>query len=145
VARTAQQIAADILAFEPVEGDWRPLDSLLAELWQTGRPGEYVEELLRVFEKFADEDGAGVLWSIVHGLESLRGYEPALIRSVGRCPSHLGVMMIGRLLNSGRRRVGEVSLYELLKATAAGCRLVSVRRDAARWVDRYRFLDETAE
>ena len=62
--------------------------------------------MLRVFERYPDEDGAGVFWSIVHGLEALPGYEPFLVESYSkRAPSEFGVIMLGRILNSGQREI----------------------------------------
>jgi hypothetical protein len=118
MTRTSDQIVADIRAFEPTGEDWRGLETLLTELWQVGDPAGYIPELLAVLERFPEEDGAGVLWSIVHGVESLPGYEPVLIQSVQRRPSELGVAMVGRLLNGGEREVNGVSLVTLLRSIA---------------------------
>ncbi|HEX3159728.1 MAG TPA: hypothetical protein VHQ45_14505, partial [Gemmatimonadaceae bacterium] len=35
--------------------------------------------LLGILERFPDDDGSGVFWSIVHLLEATSGYEPALV------------------------------------------------------------------
>jgi len=99
--RSTKDIAADIDAFQPTNGNWLGLEALLDELWRDGSPQAAIPELLRVFERFPDDDGAGVFWSIVHGLEALRGYEPQLLTSIGRVPSDMGVTMLGRLLNAG--------------------------------------------
>ena len=72
--RGTEQILADIDAFWPVGGNWLPLDNLLSELWSVGVPQPAIPVLLGIFERVPDEDGAGVLWSVVHGLESLTGY-----------------------------------------------------------------------
>src|SRR5688572_3818091 len=118
MARTTGEILDDIRAFEPVES-WLPLDGLLAELWNTGEAGSHVSELLAVLERFPEEaDGCGVLWSVVHGVESLPGFELDLVESVRRQPTGLGVTMIGRLLNSGVSQVGDVSLIGLLREIA---------------------------
>jgi hypothetical protein len=51
-----------------------------------------------VFERFPDEDGAGVFWSIVHGIESLDvDYEQTLRASLARRPSRMGQIMLRRL------------------------------------------------
>jgi hypothetical protein len=98
--RTADQIITDIRDFQPVGGNWRQLDDLFEELWATGLAVRHIRDLLAVLERFPVDDGAGVLWSVVHGVESLPGREPELIRSVRRKPSELGVTMIGRLLTA---------------------------------------------
>ena len=107
VARASNQIVADILAFQPAGGNWLPLDHLAAEQWASGAAGHHVPELLAVFERFPDE--AGALWGVLHGLESLPGYEPALVRSVRAQPSEMAVTILGRLLNAA-------------SSTWAGCR-----------------------
>ncbi len=137
MARAASQIIADIRSFQPADGDWRRLDDLLAELWASGAAGRHVAELLEVLERFPEDDGAGVLWSIVHGVESLPGYEPELVRSVQRAPSELAVTMIGRLHNAGVTQIGGVSLVGLLREVAASTAASeSVRASVAGWVAR---------
>jgi hypothetical protein len=134
MARTSHQVADDIRNYQPIDGDWRPLDALFAELWATDDPGRYISDLLVVLERFPEDDGAGVFWSLVHGLESLPGYEAELIRSVQRQPSEMGVTMIGRLLNGGVSQVGGVSLRELLQSVASAVNApASVRASAADW------------
>ena len=118
VARASNQIVADILAFQPAGGNWLPLDHLAAEQWASGAAGHHVPELLAVFEQFPDEAG-GVLWGVLHGLESLPGYEPALVRSVRAQPSEMAVTMVGRLLYGGVVHVGGVSLVGLLREVAS--------------------------
>jgi hypothetical protein len=116
--RTTKDIVADIAAFQPADGNWRGLDTLLNELWTAGAPDKAIADLLAVYERFPEEDGAGVFWSILHGLESLPGYEPHLARSVRRVPSDMGVTMLGRLLNGGRRDIEGSPIAGLLREAA---------------------------
>lgn len=96
--RDADDILRDIERFRPVDGVWLPLDGLLDELWNAGVPAHALPALFGVFERFPDDDGAGVLWSIVHGVEALDfDYEPALRASLARRPSLMGGIMLGRL------------------------------------------------
>lgn len=97
MSRTADEILADIDAFRPIGGDWRPLDNLLAEFWSVGVPQSAIPVLLCVFDRFPDEDGAGVFWSIVHGLESLAGYEPFLLESAELRPAPFKRIVVDRL------------------------------------------------
>ncbi|MEW4571489.1 hypothetical protein AB1L88_26745 [Tautonia sp. JC769] len=97
MARPAEQVLADIEAFRPVDGNWLPLDDLLAELWSVVVPPSAILVLLGVFDRFPDEDGAGVFWSIVHGLEALPGYEPALLESAELRPAPFKRIMVDRL------------------------------------------------
>jgi hypothetical protein len=138
MGRAAAQIVVDIQAFQPSSGDWRRLDDLLGELWATGDASRHIPDLLAVLERFPVDHGAGVLWSVVHGVESLPGYAPDLIRSVRRQPSELGVTMVGRFLNGGVSQVGRESLVGLLReVTASATAPESVRAFAADWADRH--------
>jgi hypothetical protein len=99
--RTERQILDDIAAFSPRDGVWRPLDELLRELWAVTPTSNALPVLFGVFERFPDEDGAGVLWSIVHGVEhAFSAYEPELRESLARVPSAMGAILLRRLLRS---------------------------------------------
>lgn len=116
VSRKNTSIASDIAKFTPTEdGNWRRLDDLLDELWQAGGPEQAIPEILSVFERYPEEDGCGVMWSLVHGLEKLPDYEPALLASLTRQPSELGIVMVGRMLNSGTTEIGDISLLLTLQ------------------------------
>jgi hypothetical protein len=98
MTRDTDEILADIDAFRPVGELWLPLDDLLAELWDAGVPARALPVLFGVFERFPEDDGAGVLWSIVHGVEGLGcDYEKALRESLERRSSLMGRIMLGRL------------------------------------------------
>ena len=57
--------------------------------------------LFGVFERFPDDDGAGVLWSIVHDVEGLDlDYEQLLRDSLARQMSNMGKIMLGRVERS---------------------------------------------
>jgi hypothetical protein len=101
MGRDAADILDDIESFRPVDDEWLPLDDLLAELWNAGVPAHALPLLFRVFERFAEEDGAGVLWSIVHGIEALDfDYEQPLRDSLARQPSRMAKVMLARLERS---------------------------------------------
>ncbi len=135
--RAASSIVADIHAFQPEGGNWRPLDDLLDQLWATGEAGRYVPDLLSVLERFPEEDGVGVLWSVVHGVESLPGYEPALIRSVRHVPSELGITMVVRLISAGVAEVGNARLSDLLRDLAGRSDISEQIREVARDCAKY--------
>lgn len=104
--RQAAQVLHDINQFHPVDGQWLPFDDLLKELWSLGTPPlESLSVLFGVFERFPDDDGAGVLWSIVHGIESLPyEYDALLAESYRRCPSEMAQIMLTRLAKSEEAR-----------------------------------------
>ncbi|MBC8103205.1 MAG: hypothetical protein H7Z41_11515 [Cytophagales bacterium] len=112
----SEEVLAAIERYQPGDDHWSDLDDLLNRLWEAGPPeGAMVAEtLLRVFERFPEDDGNGVFWSILHGLESLPEYEPALVASVRRQPVEFTVLMVNRILNVGQVRIGEVDGRALL-------------------------------
>lgn len=88
-----------------MRGNWRPLDDLLDELWSRGLAAGSLPILFGVFERFPEDDGAGVLWSIVHGIESLPiDYEPALRESLRRKSSFMGRAMLERVVKAKENR-----------------------------------------
>ncbi|MEO1075241.1 MAG: hypothetical protein AAFX41_04645 [Bacteroidota bacterium] len=104
--------------FEPVHGEWLPLDAFLTELFE-GEVGPTEQAvLLRLLERYPEEDGAGVLWGVVHGLESTAHYEPSLLASVKRMPSDLGLVMLNRLHNSGVEIVDGERIEDVFRAVA---------------------------
>lgn len=103
--RNIENILRDIDTFKPENGNWIILDNLLDELWATGHPELGIVNMLNVLERFPEEDGAGVLWSIVHGLEQIEGYEEQLLASLYRQPSQLSVIMVHRIENMGQTEI----------------------------------------
>ncbi len=94
-----EEILSEISRFVPDNGYWQPLDILLDELWGIGVTEECLPVLFSVFERFPTEDGAGVFWSIVHGVEALPfSYENQLRASLARCTSEVGQVLLSRLL-----------------------------------------------
>jgi hypothetical protein len=94
-------VLKDIQEFSPVDGNWLQLDALLDELWSGGVATGALPILFGVFERFPEDDGAGVLWSILHGIESLDvDYEPALRQSLQRRSSLMGGIMLERLVKA---------------------------------------------
>lgn len=101
MTRPAASILSDIREFSPSDDNWLPLDNLLAELWQHPIQLGMLETLFGVFERFPEDDGSGVLWSIVHGVEGLDlDYEPQLRASMTRQESFMGEIMLDRLERS---------------------------------------------
>lgn len=116
--RPVSEIIAAIEDFRPSNDGWLKLDGLLCELFESGAASQGIAAMLGVFERYPTEDGAGVFWAIVHGLESLPGYESHLIESVRKAPTDFSMMMIHRLLNAGYHEVGGIRLLSLLEQVA---------------------------
>ncbi len=135
MARTIAAIIGDIDEFLPRDGEWKRLDRLLDELFGSDQPQLGIVPLLRVFERFPEEDGYGVFWSIVHGLESLPGYEKPLLASINRKPTEFTVLMVNRMLNSGITEVEGVSLLTLLARVSSDSRATKgIKKDAERFL-----------
>lgn len=95
---------------------------MLEELWEAGVLEEHLLTLLGAFERFPTEDGAGVLWGIVHGIEaSPFDYDASLQRSIDRQPSFMGNLMLQRLEKS---RAANWSLDSDTQQQKAASRLV---------------------
>ena len=96
--RSESDILEDIKNFQPVDEEWLGLDDLLEELWEIGISESSLPILFSVFERFPEEDGAGVLWSIVHGVEALNyDYEKYLKDSLSHKESFMGDVMLKRM------------------------------------------------
>jgi hypothetical protein len=135
---TASDLRSAIRSFEPLNGDWRPLDALVVELCREPLSEASIDVLLDTLERFPTEDVAGALWGIVHALEGSTLYEARLLASLRRRPADLSVLMVNRILNSGRRDLAGVPAMEVL-AEVAGREDVeeSIRGEARRFIARH--------
>ena len=100
------------------ENDLKLLDETLTAIFQEGFESQFVADLLHVFERFPNQDGFGVFWTILHGIESVPGFEGALLDSVEKSPSEFTVRMINRLINAGEDRIGTTNLMQVLRSVA---------------------------
>jgi hypothetical protein len=101
------------------EAQLRELDENLSKLVPADCGDFEIRALLAVFERFPDNDGLGVFWSIVHLLEACDGYAPILVESVLRKPCEFNLLMINRLINADVTSVEGQSLIELLTGVCA--------------------------
>ena len=132
MVRNSSEIAAAIDQFQPQDEEWLELDELLEELFESELPASGIPAMLRVFERYPTEDGAGVFWSIIHGMESLPDYEPLLVESVQSAPSESGLTMVNRLLNSGVTQINSLKLVQLFEQTAQNQSAPAEVRESAR-------------
>jgi hypothetical protein len=140
MARPVSKIVAAIQDFQPSNGNWQGLDALLQELFQSKSASRGIDAMLHVFERYpTDEDGFGVFWTVLHGLESLPRYESKLVASVKRAPSDFGLLMVNRLLNAGRKAVGGVRLISLLEQVIKNQNVPpKIRREAQQFLELHR-------
>lgn len=88
--------------------------------------------LLSVFERFPEDDGYGIFWSIVHCLETCEGYESALIESVTRSPAEFNILMVNRLLNGGVTEIEGQPLLSVLVSAASNPAASARARESAK-------------
>ncbi len=91
------------------------LEATLASAYATGLSQSDKAALLQVFERFPEDDGFGVFWSIVHALEAADNYEEELVASVRRTPCVFNALMTNRIVNAGSSTVAGVPAQQLLK------------------------------
>ena len=104
--------------FQTLNGDWRALDRMISDLCREPLRPEGIDALLAVLERFPTEDGAGVLWSIVHALEDSPLYPAHLLASLRRRPVELSVVMVNRMLNAGQRELAGTPAIDVLLEVA---------------------------
>ncbi|MGJ8738784.1 hypothetical protein [Zobellia laminariae] len=110
--RHIKEIIAEIESYESDDGNWLRLDELTIELWESGKPELGIDSLFGIFEKYPTDDGAGVFWSILHGLETLE-YEQKLYDSLMDKPSHMTITMLKRIENTQSEMIAGKSISEL--------------------------------
>lgn len=123
MARSTAAVISDIESFDPIETDWERLDALIDELLAGPAPATGAAALLGVFERWPSAMtggvGGGALWSAIHALEKLPGYESHLLESLRRRPSVLSVMLVNRMLNVGETSADGILLVPVLRELAA--------------------------
>ncbi|WP_350287978.1 hypothetical protein [uncultured Croceitalea sp.] len=110
--RQVKEIISDIESYKSDDGNWLRLDKLVTELWESGKPEIGIDALFGVFEKNPTDDGAGVFWTILHGLETLE-YEQKLYDSLMDKPSHMTITMLKRIENTDSDTIAGKSISEL--------------------------------
>jgi hypothetical protein len=103
-----------IREFNPADGVWLPLERLFEQAFARRDPKRHYPAMFDLFARFREEDGSGVFWSALHGMEHVGGYEEMLLQSYQRSPSLMTRAMLRRLLKSGQTRIGGVSIVTLI-------------------------------
>lgn len=111
--REVKEIILDIESYKSDDGNWLLLDELVTELWESENPEIGIDALFGVFEKNPTDDGSGVFWTILHGLETME-YEQKLYDSLMEKPSHMTITMLKRIENSGSSTIAGKSISELI-------------------------------
>ncbi|TAA42570.1 hypothetical protein EXY25_14860 [Corallincola spongiicola] len=129
--RDISDIIRDLDEFKPVNDDWSALDLLIDEAIEANSP-QLITPLLSILERNQSHDGFGVFWSIVHGLESMDGYEAELKNSVLRKPHELSVVMLNRLVNSSVSDIAGTPINALIEQVAMDVNVPEDIRETAK-------------
>src|SRR4051812_15948909 len=105
-----------IREFTPGQKHWLPLETHFERAFASRDPKKYYPAIFSLFERYPEEDGAGVFWSALHGMESVGGYEDLLVQYFRRCASLMKKTMLRRILNSGQTHIGNVTITSLISA-----------------------------
>lgn len=103
-----------ILNFEPIDGEWIALDALFEEVFTCSKPESYYSAIFCLFEKYPNEDGAGVFWSALHGMEKAGNYEVELLESFRKFPNQMSKTMLMRIRNIGLSQVNGYPIEKLI-------------------------------
>lgn len=103
-----------IREFTPADGDWRSLEILFERALTGPDPKSYYPAVFALFERFPKEDGAGVFWSALHGMEAAGDYEELLLHSFRRRPSLMTTTMLRRIKKSGQSHIGQIEIAPLI-------------------------------
>lgn len=86
-----------IREYQPVDGSFVEHEGLFEQAFQTPDPTEYYDAIFNLFERFPEDDGAGVFWSALHSMEAIGNYESKLRQYWRRWPNLMNRIMMKRL------------------------------------------------
>jgi hypothetical protein len=140
MSRDIRRVVADIDALPTADSDdLDRLQGLIDEYFASPTAAAHIDVWFRLYERFPDEHGHGVFWTILHGLEAQPGCDAAVVASVRRWPTHYPVLMVNRMLNADIRSAAGADLLGLLQQVAADEKLAAgVREDAERFLEHQR-------
>ena len=103
-----------IREFSPEQGGWLPLEKYFEQVFSSPDPKQYYNAIFNLFESYPEEDGAGVFWSALHGMEAVGGYEEMLLLYFRRHPTLMTRTLLQRIRNSGRSHIGRMAISSLI-------------------------------
>jgi hypothetical protein len=132
--RNIETLIQSIEVFIPVDDNWEALDELIEEICAL-KDERAISPLLGLLERYPEQDGYGVFWGIVHGLEAIGGYETKLVASVLSKPHEFSVLMLNRIINSGTKIIADRSVLDILKEISNNNSFTeSIREDANEFI-----------
>jgi len=112
---TRAEIVASLGSYRGQAADIELLESVIPHAVAEPAGDDLDAALFGLFERFPQEDGHGVYWSVLHALESRGAYESALVASLRRAPSPFTRSMLQRLKNAGRESVAGEAIGKLIE------------------------------
>src|SRR5688500_6129793 len=103
-----------IREFSPKNGAWLPLERYFEQAFGSLDPKKYYHVIFNLFERFPNEDGAGVFWSALHGMVAVGGYEEMLLQYFRWHSFLMTKTMLRRIQNSGQTHIGMIALSTLI-------------------------------
>ena len=103
-----------IREYKPIDGSFIELERLFEQAFSSIDPRVYYDAIFNLFERYPDEDGAGVFWSAIHGVEHTGDYEEKLLVYFRRYPTLMTRTMLRRLQNSGGNSISGVNISNLI-------------------------------
>ncbi|MGL4731537.1 MAG: hypothetical protein ACRCW0_08130 [Clostridium sp.] len=119
-----------IKEFKPSNDEWVELEYILDEVYDKGYEYECLGAMFRLYERYSEEDNE-VLWGMLHGVESINGYEERIHWSLKRQPSVFVIIMINRLLNDGVTNICGEDLILILEDLKESTKISETLRKTA--------------
>ena len=140
MSRDIRQVVAEIDALPTADSeDLDRLQALIDEYFASPDAATHIDVWFRLFERFPDDHGHGVFWTILHGIEAQPSSDSAVVASVRRRPTHYPVLMVNRMLNGGIPAAAGMDLLAILRQIAADERVpATVRADAEQFLEHQR-------
>jgi hypothetical protein len=109
------ELDQSIREFTPEDGNWLPLETLFEQAFSSSDPRQFYPAIFNLFERFPDDDGSGVFWSAVHGMEATGEYEDLLLQYFRRHPSLMTRTLLSRMKNAGENTIGGIQITDLIE------------------------------
>ena len=95
-----------IREFLPKDDSFVELEGFFEAAFSSADPTNYYDAIFNLFERFPEDDGSGVFWSALHGMEHVGGYEVKLKQYHRRWPNIMTNIMLQRIANAAQDSSG---------------------------------------
>ena len=98
--------------YDMTDGGLKELQRRLDAEWTNGYPQAHQMAMISFLDRLGEEDLHGVEWSILHGLESLKGHNEAVLADWK--PTYWRKLMLKRIQNSGLDEIAGKQISDYL-------------------------------